>query len=127
MFAHSVSKISRWLKNRFDVRLGAQLWALELELPKDARRTWKFSLLARAAGRLYAAGILKMPDLEAEAAYGQLVADLAWVMLTRPWTPSLMVLGMDQVEILRRVGRTRNELHLDARVRWAELRMVSTA
>ena len=53
MFEHlSESKIARWLKNKLCIRLGAELWALELTYPPSLRRAWKFSGLARVAGFL---------------------------------------------------------------------------
>ena len=66
----SESKIARWLKNKLDVRLGAQLWALELAYPPSLRRPWKFSGLARVLGFvLYVAREHRLPtDEEAELA-----------------------------------------------------------
>lgn len=54
------------LERALDVGLGAPLWAIELELPKERRRPWKFTIGARVVGRLYAWGWKTLPTAPAE-------------------------------------------------------------
>lgn len=47
---HHRKNIARWLKEHLDIRLGIELWALELADPVCRRRPHKFTRAARVLG-----------------------------------------------------------------------------
>lgn len=59
------------IADAIDVGLGARLYVIELELPRYARRVWKFTPLARALGWLmYVRNHKAMPREDGDEAMG---------------------------------------------------------